>query len=98
MTGTVIDSGAGCTHVIPVSDGFVIGSAIQSIPIAGRDLTKLVQRLMRWPTDALLAALVTSKAYLTSASARAPDDREWPECSGSFLISELALQSMWNCL
>ena len=56
MTGTVIDSGAGCTHVIPVSDGFVIGSAIQSIPIAGRDLTKLVQRLMRWLDDALLAA------------------------------------------
>ena len=56
MTGTVIDSGAGCTHVIPVSDGFVIGSAIQSMPIAGRDLTKLVQRLMRWPDAALLPA------------------------------------------
>jgi len=47
MTGTVIDSGAGCTHVIPVSDGYVIGSAIQSIPIAGRDLTRLVQQLIR---------------------------------------------------
>ena len=47
MTGTVIDSGAGCTHVIPVSDGYVIGSAIHSIPIAGRDLTRLVQQLMR---------------------------------------------------
>lgn len=47
MTGTVIDSGAGCTHVIPVSDGYVIGSAISSIPIAGRDLTRLVQQLMR---------------------------------------------------
>lgn len=48
MTGTVIDSGAGCTHVIPVSDGYVIGSAIHSIPIAGRDITRLVQQLMRY--------------------------------------------------
>ena len=51
MTGTVIDSGAGCTHIIPVSDGYVISSAIQSIPIAGRDLTTLVQQLMRYPVD-----------------------------------------------
>lgn len=47
LTGTVIDSGDGCTHVIPVSDGYVIASAIQSIPIAGRDITSLVQQLMR---------------------------------------------------
>jgi actin-related protein 3 len=47
LTGTVIDSGDGVTHVIPVSDGFVIGSAIKSVPIAGKDLTLFVQQLMR---------------------------------------------------
>mmetsp|Transcript_4053 Transcript_4053/g.14161 ORF Transcript_4053/g.14161 Transcript_4053/m.14161 type:complete len:420 (-) Transcript_4053:47-1306(-) len=47
LSGTVIDSGDGVTHVIPVSDGFVIGSSIKSVPIAGRDLTAFVQQLMR---------------------------------------------------
>jgi len=47
LTGTVIDSGDGVTHVIPVADGYVIGSNIKSIPIAGRDLTLFTQQMMR---------------------------------------------------
>lgn len=47
LTGTVIDSGDGCTHVIPVCDGYVVGSAIKSVPMAGRDITRFVQQLMR---------------------------------------------------
>jgi len=47
LTGTVIDSGDGVTHVIPVAEGYVIGSCIKHIPIAGRDLTAFVQQLMR---------------------------------------------------
>lgn len=47
LTGTVIDSGDGCTHVVPVVDGYVVGSAIRSIPIAGRDVTAFVQQLLR---------------------------------------------------
>ena len=47
LTGTVIDSGDGVTHVIPVAEGYVIGSSIKSIPIAGRDITYFVQSLMR---------------------------------------------------
>jgi actin-related protein 3 len=47
LTGTVIDSGDGVTHVIPVSDGYVIGSCIKHIPIAGRDITTFVQQLLR---------------------------------------------------
>jgi actin-related protein 3 len=31
------------THVIPVSDGYVIGSAIKSVPLAGRDLNLFIQ-------------------------------------------------------
>lgn len=45
MTGTVVDSGDGVTHVIPVSDGYVIGSCIRHIPIAGRDVTYFVQQV-----------------------------------------------------
>jgi len=47
LTGTVIDSGDGVTHVIPVADGYIIPSAIKHIPIAGRDLTSFVQQLQR---------------------------------------------------
>jgi len=47
LTGTVIDSGEGVTHVIPVAEGYVIGSSIKSVPIAGRDMTHFVQTLLR---------------------------------------------------
>eukprot|EP00276_Gloeochaete_wittrockiana_P017577 CAMPEP_0184333630 /NCGR_PEP_ID=MMETSP1089-20130417/2591_1 /TAXON_ID=38269 ORGANISM="Gloeochaete wittrockiana, Strain SAG46.84" /NCGR_SAMPLE_ID=MMETSP1089 /ASSEMBLY_ACC=CAM_ASM_000445 /LENGTH=436 /DNA_ID=CAMNT_0026657539 /DNA_START=72 /DNA_END=1378 /DNA_ORIENTATION=+ len=47
LTGTVVDSGDGVTHVIPVAEGYVIGSCIKHIPIAGRDVTSFVQNLMR---------------------------------------------------
>ena len=47
LTGTVVDSGDGVTHVIPVADGYVIGSCIKHIPLAGRDITSFVQKLMR---------------------------------------------------
>jgi len=47
LTGTVIDSGDGVTHVVPVAEGYVIGSSIKHIPLAGRDITSFVQQLMR---------------------------------------------------
>ncbi|EGD75252.1 hypothetical protein PTSG_12505 [Salpingoeca rosetta] len=47
LTGCVIDSGDGVTHVIPVAEGYVIGSCIKHIPIAGRDITYFVQQLLR---------------------------------------------------
>jgi actin-related protein 3 len=47
LTGTVIDSGDGVTHVIPVAEGYVIGSSIKHIPLAGRDITNFVLQLLR---------------------------------------------------
>lgn len=47
LTGTVIDSGDGVTHVIPVAEGYVIGGAIKHIPLAGRDITAFVQNALR---------------------------------------------------
>jgi actin-related protein 3 len=43
----VIDSGDGVTHCIPVADGYVIGSCIKHIPIAGRDITYFLQQMLR---------------------------------------------------
>ncbi|XP_043286252.1 actin-related protein 3 [Venturia canescens] len=47
LTGIVVDSGDGVTHVIPVAEGYVIGSCIKNIPIAGRDITYFIQSLLR---------------------------------------------------
>ena len=47
LTGVVIDSGDGVTHVIPVAEGYVIGSAIKHIPIAGRSITSFIQTILR---------------------------------------------------
>ena len=47
FSGVVIDSGDGVTHVIPVAEGYVIGSCIKHIPIAGRDITGFIQQLLR---------------------------------------------------
>jgi actin-related protein 3 len=47
LTGTVIDSGDGVTHVIPVAEGYVIASAIKSMPLAGRTVTQFIQNLLR---------------------------------------------------
>ena len=60
--GTVIDSGDGVTHVIPVVEGYVIGSCIKHIPLAGSDITKFILQILRdrgekFPADdALLVA------------------------------------------
>ncbi|XP_072911016.1 actin-related protein 3B isoform X5 [Hemitrygon akajei] len=47
LTGLVIDSGDGVTHCIPVAEGYVIGSCIKHIPVAGRDITFFIQQLLR---------------------------------------------------
>ncbi|KAG2110484.1 hypothetical protein BD769DRAFT_1690849, partial [Suillus cothurnatus] len=41
------DSGEGVTHVIPCAEGYVIGSAIKHIPMAGRDISQFVLNLLR---------------------------------------------------
>lgn len=47
MTGTVIDAGDGVTHIFPVCDGYVIGSCVKSIPLAGRDITNFILQSLK---------------------------------------------------
>lgn len=47
LTGTVVDSGDGVTHVVPVAEGYVIGSSIKHIPLAGRDISQFILNLLR---------------------------------------------------
>lgn len=42
LTGIVVDSGDSLTHVIPVFDGYVIGSCIRKLPLGGRQATQFV--------------------------------------------------------
>ena len=44
LTGVVIDSGDGVTHVVPVADGYVIGSCIKHIPIINHYCNKSSRR------------------------------------------------------
>ena len=47
MTGLVVDSGDGVTHVFPVAAGFVIGSCVKHIPLAGRDITNFTMNMLK---------------------------------------------------
>jgi len=47
LTGTVVDSGDGVTHVIPISNGFPIVGSIKHVPIAGRSVTEFVMQALR---------------------------------------------------
>lgn len=46
-TGVVIDVGEGLTHVIPVYEGFALPHSVMRSDVAGRDVTKHLQLLLR---------------------------------------------------
>ena len=49
-TGVVLDSGECITSCIPVIDGFVVQSAVKTLPFGGRDITSYITRQLRKST------------------------------------------------
>jgi actin-related protein 2 len=48
LTGVVIDSGDGVTHICPVFEGFALNHLTKRLDVAGRDITKYLIKVGAW--------------------------------------------------
>ncbi|KAJ1695951.1 hypothetical protein LUZ63_012649 [Rhynchospora breviuscula] len=74
MTGVVVDIGDGAPQVVPVVNGYVIGSSMKSFPISGDDVTRFVLQLLQErgelipPEDSMETARKIKEAYCYSCT------------------------------
>jgi actin-related protein 3 len=62
LTGVVVDSGDGVTHVFPVASGYVVGSCVKHIPLAGSNITEFTMNMLKDRGEPLLSEDVKAEA------------------------------------
>jgi len=105
LTGTVVDAGDGVTHIIPVADGYVIGSCIKHIPIAGRDITNFIQLLLRDreptipPDEAMDVAKRIKEKYCYVCPDMAKEFKKYDEEPGKWVkqFASAWREKKWQC-
>lgn len=65
-TGTVLDSGDGVTHVVPVYEGYSIGKALQRANVGGGEITEYLTRVLA--CDSSTAKRVKEEACFVASS------------------------------
>ena len=79
LTGTIVDSGHGVTHIIPIIDGYVAGSHIEEMKIAGSNIDNMVYTLLKnreknnlpsGDKDAISSKIKENYCYLTNDVAK----------------------------
>lgn len=46
MSGIVLNVGEGCTHVVPVQEGYALSHAIKRLPYSGKDISERLRKIM----------------------------------------------------
>ncbi|MCD6491401.1 MAG: actin, cytoplasmic 2 [Candidatus Njordarchaeia archaeon] len=74
VSGLVVDSGDGVTHIVPIQESFLITHAVKRLNLAGRDITEY------------LARLLTARGYYFTSSAEMEIVREIKEKLAYFAL------------
>ena len=99
----MIDSGDGVTHVIPVAEGYVIGSCIKHIPIAGRNITSFIQTLLREreigipPEQSLETAKAIKERFVITQYSKIRKKVQFQKCKKAlFVFSKMAKNQFFH--